>query len=102
MSGESSSFRRALDSGFIDVGNAGYLILHSVRPKIPRGRYALLSKSGTGVSVNLEYLIQVGANAELSSTAVGHTTPSISSGTSSTRWPLSLMAVSRGSVRRTV
>ena len=39
--------------------------LPTVRPKTPAGRYALLSKSGAGVSINLEYLIQIGATAEL-------------------------------------
>ena len=36
-----------------------------VQQKKPVGRYALFSKSGAGVSVNLEYLVQVGATAEL-------------------------------------
>ncbi len=31
----------------------------------PAGRYAPFSKSGDGVSVNLEYIIQIGATAEL-------------------------------------
>ena len=34
-------------------------------PRLPRGRYSLLGKSGSGVSINLEYLIQIGATAEL-------------------------------------
>lgn len=62
---ESTSFLRALDSGFIMVDGAGFVVLPTVRPKTPGGRYALLSKSGTGVSINLEYLIQIGATAEL-------------------------------------
>ena len=36
-----------------------------VRSQTPGGRYAVLSKSGAGVSINLEYLIQIGATAEL-------------------------------------
>ena len=47
------------------VAPGGYVTLHQVRPKVPVGRYALLSKSGAGVSVNLEYLIQIGAAGEL-------------------------------------
>jgi hypothetical protein len=62
---ESSSFLRALDSGFVIVDGAGFVVLPTVRAKMPAGRYALLSKSGAGVSVNLEYLIQIGATAEL-------------------------------------
>ena len=62
---EASSFLRALDSGFVSVDGAGFVVLPTVRAKTPAGRYALLSKSGSGVSINLEYLIQIGATAEL-------------------------------------
>ena len=62
---ESSSFLRALDAGFVTVDPAGFVALPAVRAKTPAGRYALLSKSGAGVSINLEYLIQIGATAEL-------------------------------------
>jgi hypothetical protein len=62
---EAASFLRALDDGFIAVDDAGYVALPSVRSKRPEDRYSLLSKSGQGVSLNLEYLIQVGATAEL-------------------------------------
>ena len=62
---ESSSFLRAVDEGFAVVDRAGYVTLPMVQQKKPVGRYALFSKSGAGVSVNLEYLVQVGATAEL-------------------------------------
>jgi hypothetical protein len=62
---ESSSFLRALDSGFVTVDRAGFVALPTVRAKTPAGPYALLSKSGSGVSINLEYLIQIGTTAEL-------------------------------------
>lgn len=62
---EASSFLHALDAGLIDVDDGGYVTPPTVRPKAPAGWYALLSKSGHGVSVNLEYLIQIGATAEL-------------------------------------
>src|SRR3954447_22397239 len=62
---EARSFLRALERGFADVDDAGYVTLPKLRPKTPVGRYALLSRSGDGVAVNLEYLIQVGATAEL-------------------------------------
>lgn len=62
---ESASFLRAVDEGFAVVDRAGYVTLPLVRQKKPVGRYALFSKSGAGVSVNLEYVVQVGATAEL-------------------------------------
>ncbi len=62
---EAASFLRAVETGTAVVDEAGYVSLPSVRSKVPVGRYSLLSKSGNGVSVNLEYLIQIGATAEL-------------------------------------
>ena len=62
---EASSFLRALDTGLVTVDASGFCTLPTVRAKTPAGRYALLSKSGSGVSVNLEYLVQIGATAEL-------------------------------------
>lgn len=62
---EATAFLRGVDSGHVTVDSAGYVSLHRVRAKTPSGRYALLSKSGAGVSVNLEYLIQIGAVTEL-------------------------------------
>lgn len=62
---EAGSFLRAVEQGFAVVDEAGYVTLPSVCPKTRAGRYALLGKSGAGVSVNLEYLVQIGATAEL-------------------------------------
>ena len=62
---EAGSFLRALDAGLVEVDDAGYVTLPTVRQKAQLGRYALLGKSGSGVSINLEYLIQIGATAEL-------------------------------------
>lgn len=62
---ESASFQRAVSAGIAEVDGAGYITLPTVRQKTPMGRYALFSKSGSGISVNLEYIIQVGATAEL-------------------------------------
>lgn len=62
---EAGSFLRALDHGLVAVDGAGFSTLPTIRPKKPQGRYALLSKLGSGVSINLEYLIQIGATAEL-------------------------------------
>lgn len=62
---ESASFLRALSAGIAEVDAAGFVTLPTVRQKKPVGRYALFSKSGTGISINLEYIVQVGATAEL-------------------------------------
>jgi hypothetical protein len=62
---EARAFLRAVDHGFAVVDDGGYVTLPWVRGKRPAGRYALLSKSGAGVSINLEYVVQVGATAEL-------------------------------------
>ena len=62
---EARSFLRAVDHGIAQVDSAGYVTLPGVRTKRPTGRYALLSKSGAGVSINLEYVVQIGATAEL-------------------------------------
>lgn len=62
---EASSFLRALEAGLAVVDEAGFVTLPTVRPKSPPGRYALFSRSGTAISVNLEYLIQIGTTAEL-------------------------------------
>jgi hypothetical protein len=65
LADEASSFLRAIDAGVAAVDEAGFVTLPTVRPKNPTGRYALFSKLGGGVSLNLEYVIQVGAAAEL-------------------------------------
>lgn len=62
---EASGFLSAVDSGFALVDRAGYVTLPKVRQKRAVGRYALLSKSGSGISVNLEYVVQVCAAHEL-------------------------------------
>ena len=62
---EASSFLRAVEAGLRVVDDAGYVTLPTVRPKVPVGRYALFSRSGTAMSINLEYLIQIGTTAEL-------------------------------------
>lgn len=62
---EAASFLRGVDLGHVTVDRAGYVRLPRVRAKTPAGRYALLSKNGAGVSLNLEYLIQIGATVEL-------------------------------------
>jgi len=61
---ESASFLRAVSAGIAHVDEAGYVTLATVRQKTPVGRYALFSKSGNGISVNLEYIVQIGATAE--------------------------------------
>lgn len=72
---EAAAFLRALDAGTVSVNEAGYVTVHCVRPKQPQGRYALLARSGQGVSVNLEYLIQLGATNELATD--GHWPPEL-------------------------
>ena len=62
---EAASFLRAVSAGLVVVDEAGYFTLPTVMPKTPVGRYALFSRSGTAMSVNLEYVIQAGATAEL-------------------------------------
>lgn len=64
---ESASFLRALDAGQLHVDSAGYVTPVAARPKPVGGRYALCCKSGQGVTVNTEYLIQLGAVGELAS-----------------------------------
>jgi len=64
-SDEATSFLRAVDLGAVSVDVAGYVTVHCARPKSPPGRYALFSRNGGGVAVNLEYLIQIGTAAEL-------------------------------------
>lgn len=61
---EARGFVRAVEHGIAVDDDAGYVTLPTIRPKTPTGRFALLGKSGEGVSVNLEYLIQIGATAE--------------------------------------
>jgi hypothetical protein len=62
---ECASILRALDSRRVHVDSAGYAWPLCAEPKPGQTRYAFCCKSGTGVTVNLEYLIQLGAVAEL-------------------------------------
>src|SRR4249919_2809526 len=47
---EAASFLRAVAAGVAVVDEAGYVTLPTVRPKVPVGRYALFSRSGTAIS----------------------------------------------------
>jgi hypothetical protein len=62
---ESSAFLAAVDAGHVLVDEAGYFSVQCARAKSPAGRYALFSRSGDGVAINLEYIIQAGTAAEL-------------------------------------
>lgn len=62
---ECASFLRALDAGHLHVDSAGYVTPVAARPKPVGGRYALCCKSGAGVTINTEYIIQLGAVGEL-------------------------------------
>ena len=62
---EATSFLRGVDGGQLAVDEAGYVVPLCVLPKKRPQRYALCCKSGDGVTVNLEYLIQLGVMAEL-------------------------------------
>lgn len=65
LNDEARSFLRAIEGGFVTVSDTGHFAVVGARPKPQGGRYALLSKSGDGAAINLEYVIQVGAIAEL-------------------------------------
>ena len=65
---ECASFLRALDSLQLHVDSAGYVTPLAARRKAAGGRYALCCKSGTGVTVNTEYIIQLGGVGELVTT----------------------------------
>jgi hypothetical protein len=62
---EARSFLRAMRDGSVTTDDTGRFTVTCVRPKTVGGRYSLLSKSGSGVALNLEYVIQAGATAEL-------------------------------------
>jgi hypothetical protein len=62
---ECAALLRAVDAGLAHVDDAGFVALPTVRQKAPAGRYSLFSRSGSGVAVNLEYVVQIGATAEL-------------------------------------
>ena len=65
LADEAQSFLRAMKDGSVRVADTGHFTVTCVRPKPVGGRYSLLSKSGDGVALNLEYVIQAGATAEL-------------------------------------
>ena len=62
---ECAALLRGLDTRRLHIDSAGYAWPLCAEPKPGQGRYALCCKSGSGVTVNLEYLIQLGAVAEL-------------------------------------
>lgn len=66
---EVQSFLASLDHGQIDVEDAGYISPKFCQPKPGGGRYSLFSaNTNTGdlyISLNTEYLIHIGAAAEL-------------------------------------
>ncbi|MFI7503950.1 hypothetical protein ACIBVL_36825 [Streptomyces sp. NPDC049687] len=62
---EAAGFLAALDARVLHVDSAGFVVPQAFRPKASGGRYALFSRNGSGVAVNLEYLIQMAATAEL-------------------------------------
>ncbi|GAA4124024.1 hypothetical protein GCM10022415_29760 [Knoellia locipacati] len=62
---EAQSFLRAIKDGAVRVTDTGHFMVTCVRAKPNGGVYSLLSKSGDGVALNLEYVIQAGATAEL-------------------------------------
>lgn len=62
---ECASFLRGLDAGQLHADSAGFVTPNAARPKPVGGRYALCCKSGPGVTVNTEYIIQLGAVGEL-------------------------------------
>lgn len=63
---ECAAFLRGLDTRRLHADSAGYVWPLCADPKPGQGRYALCCKSGGGVTVNQEYLIQLGVVAELS------------------------------------
>lgn len=66
---EAHSFLAAIDGGHIDVNDAGYITPRFCRPKTEGGCYSLFSMNTYSgdpyVSLNTEYLIHMGAAAEL-------------------------------------
>lgn len=62
---ECASFLRALDSLQLHVDSAGYVTPLAARRKATGGRYALCCKAGRGVTINTEYIIQLGGVGEL-------------------------------------
>ena len=69
LADESASFLRAFDAGLLVLDETGGVRVKGCRPKPGGGRYSLFSANRYGgdfyVSLNLEYLIQLGATCEL-------------------------------------
>jgi hypothetical protein len=64
---ECGTFLLALDAGQLHVDSAGYVTPLCAEPKRGQLPYALCCRDGDAVTVNLEYIIQLGAVAELAS-----------------------------------
>lgn len=64
---ECGTFLRALDARQLHVDSAGYVTPLCAEPKHGQQPYALCCRDGEAVTVNLEYIIQLGALAELAS-----------------------------------
>lgn len=64
---ECGTFLLALDTGQLHVDSAGYVTPLCAEPKRGQQPYALCCRDGDAVTVNLEYIIQLGAVAELAS-----------------------------------
>jgi hypothetical protein len=62
---EAAGFLAALDARVLHVDSAGFVVPQAFRSKASGGRYALFSRNGSGMALNLEYLIQMAAAAEL-------------------------------------
>lgn len=66
---EAAAFLRALDAGLLEIDDTGGVRATGCRPKPGGGRYSLFTANRYGgalyVSLNLEYLIQLGAATEL-------------------------------------
>lgn len=65
---ECASFLSALDGRHLHADSAGYIVPLSARKKAVGGRYALCCKAGGAVTVNTEYIVQLGAVGELVTT----------------------------------
>jgi hypothetical protein len=62
---EAAAFLRAIDSGIINVDDAGYVRCIGTQQKSRESIYCLFGKNGAGVALHTEYLIHFGAAGEL-------------------------------------
>ncbi len=69
---ECGTFLQALDARQLHVDSAGYVTPLCAEPKRGQRPYALCCRDGDAVTVNLEYIIQLGAVAELASLGWTH------------------------------